>query len=66
MQNALRAGSGLWTQNRWNVPAERPEVNTEVYYSEKTRNNSGSEPIRSCRNDNLQDQAYDKWYHSLL
>ena len=26
IQNALRAGSGQMTQNRWNVPAERPEI----------------------------------------
>ena len=40
IQNALRAGSGHVTQNRWNIPTERPEINREDYRSEKTKNNS--------------------------
>ena len=51
IQNALRARSGHVTQNRWNVPAERPEINPEAYRSEKTKSNSRSEPIRGCLND---------------
>ena len=31
IQNGLRAGSGHVTQNRWNVLAERPEINSEGY-----------------------------------
>ena len=27
IQNALRAGSGKMTQNRWNFQVERPEIN---------------------------------------
>ena len=39
IQQALRAGSGHMTQNRWNVPAERLEINPEDYRSEKTISN---------------------------
>ena len=28
IQTALNAGSGHLTQNRWNVPSERPEINS--------------------------------------
>ena len=57
IQNALRAGSGHMTQNRWNVPAERPEINPEDYRSEKTKSNFRSEPTRDCFLDNHQEQA---------
>ena len=57
--SAMEAGSGHVTRNRWNVPAERPEVNPEDYRSEKIRNNSRSEPIRDRLNDDYTDQAYD-------
>ena len=59
IQNALKAGSGHVTQNRWNVLAERPENDPEDYLSEKIRNNSRSEPIRNRLNDDYTDQAYD-------
>ena len=59
IQNALRAGSGHMTQNRWNVPAERLEINPEYYPSEKTKSNSRSEPTRDCLFDNHQENAYD-------
>ena len=55
-QNALKAGSGHVTQNRWNVPVERPEINPEGYRSEKLRNRS--EPIRNRLYDDYIDQAY--------
>ena len=29
IQTALNAGSGHLTQNRWKVPSERPEINSE-------------------------------------
>ena len=60
IQNALRPGSGHVTQNRWNVPAERPEINPEDYRNEKTRNNSRTEPTCDRLNGNDTDQAYDK------
>ena len=59
IQNAQKAGSGLVTQNRWNIPVERPEINAEDYRNEKIRNSSRSEPVRDRRNDNYEDQAYD-------
>ena len=36
IQAALNAGCGQMTQNRWNVPSERPEMNPEETYGEKT------------------------------
>ena len=43
IQTALNAGSGQMTQNRWNVPSERPEVYPEETYGEKVK--------RTNRND---------------
>ena len=60
IQNAPRARSGHVTQNRWNVPAERPKISPEDYHIEKTRNNSRTEPTRDRLNGNHTDQAYDK------
>ena len=48
IQSALEAGSGHMTQNRWSVPAERPEINPEDSRSEETKSNSRNEPVRSC------------------
>ena len=61
LQNALRAGSGHVTQNRWNVPVEIPEINPEDYRSEKTKNYFRSEPTRECLYDNHTNQAYDRY-----
>ena len=63
IQNAL---SGHMTQNRWNVPAERPEINPEDYRSKKTKSNLRSEPTRDCFLDNHQEQAYDRYCLILL
>ena len=60
IQNALRAVSGLMTQNRWNVPAERQKINHEDYRSETTKINFRSEPTRDCLLENHQEQAYDR------
>ena len=46
MQIALIAGSGHVTQNRCNVPAERPEINPEGYRCEKRKNYFRNEPTR--------------------
>ena len=40
IQNAIMAESGHVTQKGWDVPAERPEINTEVLRNEKARINS--------------------------
>ena len=37
IQTALNAGSGQMTQNRWNIPSERPEMNSEATYGEKAK-----------------------------
>ena len=60
IQNVLKAGSRHVTQNRWNVLAERPEVNPEDYRSEKTKSNFRSELTRDCFLDNRQERAYDR------
>ena len=59
IQNALKAGSGHVTQNRLNVPAERPKVNPEDYRSKKTKSNFRSDLTRDCLFDNRQEQAED-------
>ena len=58
IQNAFKAGSGHVTQKGWNVPAERPETNTEDYRNDKFRSNSRSEPVCNRLNDDHTDQAY--------
>ena len=50
IQTALNSGSGHLTQDRWNVPSERPEVNSGRFCNEKSRGNS-SELIRDRPND---------------
>ena len=40
IQTALNAGSGHLTKNRWNVPSERPEINSEETYGEKVKKNT--------------------------
>ena len=67
IQNALRAESGHVTQNIWNVPAERPEIDIEDYRSENTKHHSRSDPTCDCSHDNHTNQAYDKHvYFSLI
>ena len=51
IQSALNTGSGHSTRNRWNVPSERPEINSERFCNKKSRGNSRSEPIRDRPND---------------
>ena len=46
IQTALYSGSGHLTQNRWNIPSERPEINPEENCSKKTRKNSRNEQFR--------------------
>ena len=60
IQSASNIGSGHLTQNRWNVPSGRPEVNSERFCNEKSEGNSKSEPIRDRLNDGaLNTCAYD-------
>ena len=60
IQTAFSSGSGHLTQDRWNVPSERPEVNSERFCNEKSRGNSRSEPICDRPNDgSMNTCAYD-------
>ena len=59
IQNVLMAGSGHTTQRGWNVPAERPEMSTEVLRTEKSRNSSKSERDQNRLNVEPTDNAYD-------
>ena len=43
IQSALNAGSGQSTLNKWNVPSEKPGMNSEETYGEKTKKNNTSE-----------------------
>ena len=67
IQSVLNAGSGQPTLNKWNVPSERPGMNSEETYGEKTKKNNRSEqrcdyPIGS--QPNL--RAYDRLITELL
>ena len=62
IQTALNAGSGQITQNRWNVPSERPEVNPEETYGEKAKKNNRSEQRFDYQNSGHSNlRAYDRW-----
>ena len=58
IQNALKFGSGHLTRNRWNVPVERPGIDSKDNRY-KIRENSRSEPVREGPNGEFTDQAYD-------
>ena len=61
IQTALNAGSGHLTQNRWNVPSERPENNSEETYGEKAKKNTRSEHRNDYQNDGEpHSRVYDK------
>ena len=60
IQSALSAGSGHSTQNRWNVPSERPEVNSEGLQNINPKDSSASKPNCNRQNDGVVDSnAYD-------
>ena len=62
IQNAIKACSRQMTGNGWDVPTERPEVNSEGLRSEKARNCLRSEQTQGCQpNDHADDRnAYEK------
>ena len=43
IQNVMMAGSGHGTRKAWDVPSERPELNSEVQRNLNAKNNSGNE-----------------------
>ena len=59
IQNTFKAESGHVPQKGWNVPAERPEINTKDIRNDRMRSNSRSEPVRDRLNDDHIGQAYD-------
>ena len=67
IQTVLNSGSGRLTQDRWNVPAERPELNSERFCNEKSRRNLRGEPIRDRPNDEFVNTcAYDSGIQSTI
>ena len=66
IQTALNAGLGHLTQNRWNVPSERPETNSEETYGEKVKKNTRCEQRIDYQNDgHPHPRAYDRTETSL-
>ena len=59
IQNAFKAGSGQATQKGWNVPAERPEYDTEDCRDDRTKCNSKTELMHDFLNYDSTGQAYD-------
>ena len=60
IQSVLNTGSSLSTQNRWNAPSERSEINSERFCNKKSREDLRSEPIRDRPNDEFVNPcAYD-------
>ena len=70
--NVIMAGSGHMTKKGWNVPAERPETNTEGLRSEKARNDPRSEQTQGRQHNDPLDEycAYDRyetiWSHQII
>ena len=65
IQNAVMAGSGQLTKERWNVPAERPEGYSEILQNLEPRNNSKSKQANDRPKDGFTStnfRAYDKAY----
>ena len=59
-QSVLNAGSGQSTLNKWNVPSERPEVNSEETYGEKAKKSNRSEQRFDYQNGSQPNlRAYD-------
>ena len=60
IQTALNAVSGHLTQKRWNVPSERPDINSEETYGEKVKKNTRCEQRIDYQNDSQpHSRAYD-------
>ena len=51
IQNVIMAGSGHGTRKGWDVPSERPELNSEVQRNLNTKNNSRYEQNENQLND---------------
>ena len=51
IQNVIMAGSGHGTRKGWDVPSQRPELNSEVQRNLNTKNNSRYEQYENQLND---------------
>ena len=60
IQSALSAGSGHMTQNRWDIPSERPEINSEGLQNINPKDSSTSKHNHNHQNDGgINLNAYD-------
>ena len=60
IQSALSAGSGHMTQNRWDIPSERPEINSEGLQNTNPKDSSTSKHNHDRQNDGgINLNAYD-------
>ena len=68
IQNVIKAGSGQMIKNGWDVPSERPEVNSESPRSGKVRNELRSEQPHGRQFNDYSDNrnAYDRSIHVYL
>ena len=66
IQNAIVAGSGHLTRERWNVPAERPEGYSEVLRNSDSRDNSRSKPFMDCQKDGPTTSTNARAYDNLI
>ena len=63
IQSVLNAGSGQSTLNKWNVPSERPEVNSEETYGEQAKKSNRSEQRFDYQNGSQPNlRAYDIYF----
>ena len=63
IQSALSAGSGHMTQNRWDIPSERPEINSEGLQNINPKDSSTSKHNHDHQNDGgINLNAYDTHY----
>ena len=61
IQNVIMAGSGHGTRKGWDVPSERPELNSEVQRNLNTKNNSRYEQYENQLNDDYPElNAHDR------
>ena len=67
IQSVLNVGLGQPTLNKWNAPSERPGMNSEETYGEKTKKNNRSEQrcdYQLGSQPNL--RAYDKYFSTPI
>ena len=66
IQNVMMTGSGHGTRKGWDVPSERPELNSEVQRSLNAKNNLRNEQEENQLNNEYPDlNVHDKTYQGL-